>query len=109
LFHRAQDAAVDRFNEFRTKGLASSNLAEVVPAAVEGRVETLLVSADEHCWGTFEPDTRKVKIEQDEKSANGEDLLDLAAMQALMNGAEVFAVGIDEMPQHASVAAVFRY
>jgi len=109
MFHRAQDAAVDRFNEFRTKGLASSNLSEVVPAAVEGRVETLLVSANEHCWGTFERDTRKVRVEQDEKSAGGEDLLDLAAMQALMNGAEVFSVGIDEMPQHASVAAVFRY
>ncbi len=109
LFHKEQDSAVDRFNEFKTKGLASSNLAEVLPAAADGRVETLLVPVGQHCWGTYEESTHKVHVKKDEKSAGGEDLLDLAAMQAMLNGAEVYAVRDEEMPGSANVAAIFRY
>lgn len=109
LFHREQEIVVDRYNEFKSKGLASNNVAEVVPAAAEGRVEALMLPIDEHCWGTFDPETRKVKLKKDEESAGGEDLLDLAAVQALNSGASVYAVGQNDMPGNASVAAVFRY
>jgi hypothetical protein len=109
LFHKAQDAAVERFNEFKTKGLASSNIAEVIPAAADGRVETLMVPVGQHCWGTFDETNQKVRVQQDEKSAKGEDLIDLAAIQAMRNGAAVYAVRDEEMPESASVAAIFRY
>lgn len=109
VFRKEQEVALERFNTLRNKGLASSDLHEVVPAAVDGRVEALLVPVNEHRWGVFEPDTHQVELRADETAARGEDLIDLAAVSTFVNGGAVFAVGQEELPDHAPVAAVFRY
>jgi hypothetical protein len=38
-----------------------------------------------------------------------EDLLDLAAIQSILNGGTVYAVEPEQVPDHAPLAAVFRY
>jgi len=46
----------------------------------------------------------------DEKiEAGNEDILDFAAIQTFLNGATVFALSPERMPDGASLAAVFRY
>jgi len=45
----------------------------------------------------------------EEAKPGDEDLLDLAAVQTLLNGGTVYAVELEKVPDGASLAAVFRY
>lgn len=66
---------------------------------------------DEHArqiWGTFDTQTRKVKLFEREQFGL-EDLLDLAAMYTLNGGGRVFAVTTEEIPQNKELAALYRY
>lgn len=109
IFRRDQDSALERYNALKNKGLASSDLHEVIPAAVDGRIESLIVPVGEQRWGTFEPESRRVELSQDETAAAGEDLIDLAAVRTFLNGGAVYAVDQQVLPEKDVVAAVFRY
>jgi hypothetical protein len=68
----------------------------------------LFVPIGVRVWGTFVPDTRSIEI-TDEAPGQSEDLLNVAAIHALLNRGTVHAVPPAEMPVPAPVAAVFRY
>jgi hypothetical protein len=100
--------AAKRFRQFADTDQASDDLAEVVPAAYHGRVETLFVALDLQQWGTFDPATNEVQLHQDTKPGD-QDLLDSAAVQTLLNGGSVYAVEPEQMPVEAPLAALLRY
>lgn len=105
---RAQGQALDRYQALVGTGRTSRDLAEVVPAAHHGRVATLLVAAEAERWGAYDRETGALRL-LDGPVAEGEDLLDLAAVLALGTGAEVHVLDATRMPERAPVAAVFRY
>jgi hypothetical protein len=105
-----RQAAAEQFRRLHGAGdpLASTDLALIVPAAHYGRVESLFVAQAGQAWGRFDPDTNVVvRLEASEPDAD--DLYDLAAVQAYLNGSSVYAVTPDKMPTAAPIAAVFRY
>lgn len=106
-FERARHAAGDRFREYYGTGRASVDPAEIVPAAAYGRVESLLV-ADAHQWGRFDETTGELEM-HDEPKPGDDDLSDYAVAKTLLTGGEVFAAEAAGIPQHSSMAAVFRY
>jgi len=107
-FLQEREEAVRRFKQVANTDRASDNLAEIVPAAYYGRVETLFVVPDHSQWGTFDPATNEVHLYQD-TMPGGQDLLDLAATHSLLNDGNIYAVGPERMPTDASLAALFRY
>lgn len=109
MFEQDRENTLERFHTLRARGLASSDVREVVPAAMDGRVESLLVSVGDHQWGVFQPDTHRVELFHDRASAHGEDLLDLAAVNTMLHGGWVMAVDKDRLPEQTRMAAVFRY
>jgi hypothetical protein len=109
LFEKAEHAAMDRFREFSGTGHASQALEEIVPAAVFGRIESLLVPLGAHVWGAYDPGSGEVLATHHQREADDEDLLDVAVSYALANRGEVFAVEPELLPQGAPAAAVFRY
>lgn len=105
-----REAAAEQFRRLNGAGdpLASTNLDVIVPAAHYGRVESLFVTLAEQAWGRFDRDANAVtRLEAEEPDAD--DLYDLAAVQAYLNGAKVYAVTPDKMPNEAPIAAVLRY
>ncbi len=108
VVEKAQTDALARLSEYAGTGRASRELAEIVPAAVFGRVESLFVKAGAHLWGSFDPATGEA-VPHGERSPGDEDLIDLAASYALAARGEVFQVPSDLMPEQAAAAAVFRY
>ena len=88
-------------------GLASSELAEIVPAAHHGRVEILLVVRDVQVWGTYDPDTATIDRHH-EFQPGDRDLLDMAAVQTILNGGQVYVLEPSQMSEE-EIAAVFRY
>jgi len=109
LFAVGRRQAADRFNAAVGTGLASEELAEVVLAATDGRIDTLFVAPEHHRWGHFDAPSRQVEVHA-ERGEGDEDLLDRAALETLLHGGTVYAVGADEVPgDDDALAAVFRY
>jgi hypothetical protein len=101
-----------RFGDLKGSGRSSSNLAEILPAAHEGRVDTLFVARGVRVWGSYDVENRKMKPQSDQSArpTNGnEDLLDLAAVQTYMNGGKIFVVDPQEVPDSKQAAAIYRY
>ena len=110
-FLQERRKAAERFGDLSNSGRSSIDLNEILPAAQDGRVDSLFVARGVRSWGSYDGDKRKIKLQPDQKGPrNGnEDLLDLAAVQTYLNGGKVFVVDQQEVPEGKSLAAVFRY
>jgi hypothetical protein len=107
-FWQARQEATARYREYATTGRASHTVREIVPAAYDGRVESLFLEAEQEQWGTFNPATRKLHIHLQARF-NDDDLLDVAATQTLLHGGSVYVVERVDMPDEWPLAAVLRY
>ena len=101
-----QDAAA-KYRQLAGTGKTSTDIRQVVPAAIAGQVELLFVDRSAHVWGVVDPAANQVQV-RDEPQLGDDDLLDFAALQTLLNRGTVFAVPRDESPA-SPLAAVFRY
>jgi hypothetical protein len=92
----------------RAGGTASNRLKDIVAAAHEGRVLTLLVSDSAEQIGTFDETTQTAKG-RETGTTSDEDLLNDAASQTILHAGEVLVTPHNKMPNGAPLAALFRY
>ncbi len=104
----AEREAATAFTNAEGSERASMNLNEVLPAAFEGRIDTLFVARDQVRWGVFNEETMAVTYHE-EPRFESVDLLDLSAVYTRQRNGEVFVVPSDRMPTTQPVAALFRY
>ena len=97
------------FEEALANKRAAYKMEEVIPAAVNQRVDTLFVSKGDEVWGTFDREKNDIRIEK-EKAENNTGLLNLAATHTLLNGGRVFVMPPENMPETTSkLNALLRY
>ena len=111
-FLQERRRAAERFGDLSGSGRSSTDLNLILPAAHDGRVESLFVARGVRVWGSYEGgENRKITFQsgQDGPRNGNEDLLDLAAVQTYLNGGKVFVVDQKDVPEGKSLAAVFRY
>ncbi len=99
---------LDNYGAASAKGLGSDLVDDIAKAAVEGRVETLLLEADRLVPGRMDAATGKVttgKLGDPEV----DDLLDDLGEQVLRTGGEVVMVPAERMATSTGAAAVFRF
>ncbi len=109
VFTRARQKAVQRYLDAAGRGrAASSDVAEIVRAALRGRVDTLVVATGTQRWGRADPESFEV-ASHDQRQPGDEDLLDRAAVQTLLASGTVFVVPAQEIPGRVPAAAVLRY
>ena len=104
----AREQAAAEYAEGMPKGRGGRILADVLPAAYEGRVATLFVPRAVRRWGRFSIDSSAVE-EHDVEQAGDEDLLDRAAVETLLHAGTVHEVPPEDMPGGSLIAAVYRY
>ncbi len=111
FFLEGRHKAAERFGDLKSSGRSSSGYQDILPAAHDGRIDTLFVARGVRLWGSYDVETRKAKLEQDQSAQrnHSEDLLDLAAVQTFLNGGTVYAVPQQEVPDGQTMAAIFRY
>lgn len=86
LFQMEREEALERFRQAQGQGLPSTvQVEDIVPAAVSGRISTLLIPAGLSVMGKFDPDTLRVDL-----NGEDEDLLDLAAIETMQRGGQVY-------------------
>lgn len=102
--------AVERYHALvgTDQDQTADDLERVVAAAHYGQIDTLFVLRGKQTWGTFEPQTGTVQV-QDDATPDTNDLLDAAAVQTLKNSGTVYVVDEENMPSETAVAAVLRY
>ena len=92
-------------------GTAQSNVAirleEILAAGVEGRVDAGVVASDEMLWGRYTPG--KVVAADGHRAPGDEDLLNLAAVQAMRTGGRAFARPRADLPREVPAAATLRF
>lgn len=101
--------ATERFLDLSSSRRTSTSLQLIVPAAAEGKVETLFVARGVRCWGKYDEEKRRVKIAKG-PGPGARELLDLASVQTLLNGGTVYSVAPDQVPgMDDGIAALYRF
>ncbi|MFP4470673.1 MAG: hypothetical protein ACLFPE_08315 [Bacteroidales bacterium] len=120
LHQKAKELLKDHFNSTRKEKLAAFEKAlsdkrasykeeEIIPAAVNQRVDTLFVKNREEMYGTFDREKNDI-TEDNEKTEYNAGLLNMAVIHTILNGGEVFLLEADEMPEPESkLNALFRF
>lgn len=108
MFRKEREVGLAKYRQLAGTGLTTSDITEALIAASHGRVEVLFVALGDQIWGQFDSGKDTVHLSETQQPED-EDLLDLAAVQTLINGGSVFAVSSEDIPTKGLVAAVFRY
>jgi hypothetical protein len=106
-YERRVDAALAEYDHKVGAG-ASNRLKEILLAAHEGRVLTLLVSDSLETPGSFDESTYTVKG-RESGTADDEDLVNDAVVQVIRHAGEVLVAPNGKMPNGAPVSAIFRF
>ncbi len=106
-FSAKQRLALEQLDRAQQRGLASTDITDVVKAAHAGRVGVLFMNQAKPQWGVFDPQQEQVRIHQQRRGADA-DLTDYATVQTLLHGGEVYPVQPGQQPLEP-VAAIYRY
>lgn len=89
----------------------AATLSTVVPAAVQGRIETLFVPLHAASWGQFDPTRHAMTIRNDESAQTGDtELYNLATASTLLNSGTVYLSSNDESSEPmTAIRATLRY
>jgi hypothetical protein len=108
FFQKAENDAVAQYRQSSGTGLTSTDIREILPAAVHGRIGLLFISAGSRVIGRFDAASGTLELQR-KAGTGGEDLLEIAAIQTFLNGGSVFILPPEKMPEAGDLAAVFRY
>jgi hypothetical protein len=107
IWNAGWDSAFERVR--RTDDpFVSTDVGQIVRAALGRRIDRLFVAADRTYWGTYDPETDKVD-DCGADDAGSEDLLDLAAALTVLGGGRVRVLPVEQMPGGCLAAATMRY
>ncbi len=107
----AQDLrqAVERYRQLATTERTAHDLKAILPAARDGRVDTLFADMMAMVWGQFDADQATVTI-HDARQTGDTELVDLACRTTLLHGGEPYVLPAEQMPEGAQLcAAILRW
>jgi hypothetical protein len=98
-----------RFPGALGKGKASSNVREIIPAAVQGKIDTLFIERNAEVYGIYDLTANSVIIDEKHEIANV-SLINLAAKKVFEQGGTVYILDRNQMPDGLEyISALFRY
>lgn len=108
-FDRKRREKQDAFRQHQGTGRTESDIRNIIPAALEGKIDTLFLQNHSDIWGIYNPSNGKVDV-QEVYHAPNVSLLNLAAIQVFLQGGSVYLLESEDMPDNTSkVNALFRY
>ncbi|MEZ4994358.1 MAG: hypothetical protein R2824_28310 [Saprospiraceae bacterium] len=108
-FDEGRLALAERVRQFRDTERVATNIQDVIPAAIGGRVEALFLDRSTEIWGTYFRNNAKTVVHTGQQPGNT-SLTNLAANRVFLQGGQVFLLEREEMPlDYAPVNALFRF
>lgn len=108
-YAQKQATEVDRFNRARAAQKGSDDHKEVAHAALEGKVDTLLVEANRHVEVKITNLISGNTKAQILKKPAVDDLLDDLGELVIKMGGKVIVLPKEKMPSESGLAAIYRY
>lgn len=108
-FSKTRQEKLDQFSKFIGTGKTSSDINKILPAALEGNVDTLFLENRVDIFGVYNPSPQEINI-QDTHQIPNISLMNLVAMKVLIKGGTVYLFEKEDMPDVSSkINALFRY
>jgi len=86
----------------------SFGLANIVPAAISGRVSALFLDCSQSRWGRYDAANHAAEVHTDREPGD-QDLVELAAIETLRQGGDVFPLRPDGRIQAEEAEALLRF
>jgi hypothetical protein len=104
--HKVDEALAEY--DHKVGGGGTNRLKDVVTAAHDGRVKTLLVSDSLQTTGVFDEATHTVKG-RETGTPEDEDLVNDAVVQTILHAGQIYVAPNGKMPHGSALAAIFRF
>ncbi len=101
--------ALQRLGTAWGTGQVADEIATILGAAYDGRVNALFVDLEADISGSFDTQSRETSTGGGAAESGSTDLIGLAASFTYARGGEVFAATKDEIPDGRPIAALLRY
>jgi hypothetical protein len=88
---------LEQFKEVLDTPKSSYELHEIVPAAFDGKIDTLFVEEDNDVYGQYDLETRDLKTALNKAVFNA-SLVNMVAIKTFMKGGRVYFLDKTEMP-----------
>jgi hypothetical protein len=100
---------INQFEQAKSHGKGSDEIEDIAVAAVEGRIDTLLVEADRLIAVRITNMTTGHTQKRDLENPKIDDLLDDMSELVIKLGGEVMVLPPEKIPSESGLAAIFRY
>ncbi len=108
-FESQKREKLKQFEEQHNTEKTSAAVHDILPAIHQGKVDTLFLENQAEVWGTYDTETMKVEVE-DQQNAENISLMNWAASKVLEQGGSVFLIENAQMPEKSSkLNAIYRY
>jgi hypothetical protein len=101
----AMERRVRTVTDAAAEGQSASDVAEMLGAAVDGRIASLVLAEDAEVWGIYDPTTRNTAV----GDAGGEDLLNFVAVETWRHGGDVYFAPATLAVFEGPATALLRY
>ena len=108
-FNQNFNIKTEKFLIARDKGKASSDIREIISAAIQGKIDTLFLEKNADIFGIYDSTTGGISLHESFIPPNV-SLTNLAAKKVFEQGGTVYMVVMEEMPDlTVEINALFRY
>lgn len=109
IFDKERNKKIESFEKYDSTSRTSSDIKEVLPAALLGKIDTLFVRKDQDIFGIYDAVKHNVEIREDQENTHV-SLLNMAAVKTFLQGGKVYFMEKDDMPNPFSkVNALYRF
>lgn len=103
------DSLVEKFAQEKANGKGSNDMKEIGVAAVEGKIETLIIEADRMIANKLTNQVTGNIQKRDLMNPKVDDLLDDLGELVIKMGGNVMVLPAEKIPSDTGLAAIFRY
>lgn len=109
-FKQERKSKARDFKDLSAGHRTSSKLKDIIPATVEGRVDTLFLAKGKDQFGRYDPEKRLVLVDEDPGQLYHASLYNMAAVHSIRNGGRVYLTEPEKMPlKDTDINALMRY
>lgn len=109
FFEKTKREKLKKFEDLNQTDKTSASVHDIIPAIIQGKVDTLFLEHKEDLWGTYNEEKMAVEI-QDGQTSENTSLMNLAAKAVIEHGGTVFLIEPEAMPEKSSkMNALYRF
>ncbi len=110
-FEAERKRSREAYQELAGTGRTSYDINEIVPAAINGRIDSLFVADGTHTWGRFDVSNQDIEIHE-EFEYGDDDLINKSAVNTILNSGQTFVVNREDIPEktvNVPMVAILRF